>query len=280
MKLTILNGQTRQGSSWVQVGPGPVDLLILDGLRVDNSPPQGLALQGIGEYYKPFCEKGLTVLWLGRPQHLKEGLDLSGLSEYLAEDVKELGRPYRAVLATGTGGPLALAWAQTHPDAVPALFFVSTGPALSVEGQSLYENLLEQARHFRWPRVHALLAKTVFIRRWSQAFGAALAWIFSGDLGQPEDPWDFLVTLQAELAWSRKAAPPYGGPLWVFQGSHDPLYSPADTQHWAKSQAQGHYVAFKNRAQGLLKTEPDKLLEGVLTFLRSVSGAPFSGPKG
>ena len=272
MKLesSIRSGYFEGRYPWSVQGNGLKSLIILDGLRTENTAPQGLALQGLVDTYKPLS-LGRTIWTLGRRQNLPEGITIPEIADDLARALEELTREPRVVMGMGLGGAIALELAARHPQLVRGLVLISSGPRLSEFGRSLYRRLFQLAQRRRWGSVHALLSGVLFRSRVSGFLGGLIARLFAQDLGSPLDPWDFMVVLLAELAWDgREAVAAVRCPTLVLHGSADVLYDAKVVQAAWNQHPSALCEIWQGLPHGLLKVDRDRVLDRVREFLLQV----------
>lgn len=270
MSKTPRQGLYEETFPWTVQGGGNRHLVVLDGLRVENTPPAGLALQGIGDALGPLADRR-TVWTLGRRKKLPEGTRIEDLAEETARVVRDLVPEPRVLWGMGVGGAIAVEAASRFPDLATGLVVVSSGPFLSTRGRDLYKRLIVLAAKRKWSEVHALLGSVVFTSRWAAWLGGLVARLFAGDLGIPADPWDFLVTLQAELAYNgTRAIKNISCPSLVLHGEQDPLYD-AEAVRAAWSGKSGAEVGIWSRKpHALLKVDRDAVTDRIQEFLSKV----------
>jgi len=258
---------------WTAQGQGDRNLVILDGLRVENVPHTGLSLQGIADALHPLatCRKVWT---LGLGAGLTEGSTISALAQSIEPALESLIPGTKILMASGHGGALALEIAARRPDLVHALILISTGPKLSDTGREIYKKLIALASRLRWDDVHALLAETLFSHKAGAILGALLARIFSGDLGKPASAWDFLVSVQAELAWDgMNLIKKITCPVLVLSGEKDRLYNSVEILRAWENHPTCEVEIWKGRPHALLKTDRDKLTDRLIAFMEKVEPA-------
>lgn len=259
---TYQAGYFRDRTAFVRFGTGERHLVVLEDLRTDHLLPYGLALQGIKDAWQDLSPH-LRITLLSRPRNLAEGTTQEDFARDLLDYLEsEAGEPVE-LLAQGISVPTALEAARISPESFSRLWLVSGAPRLSDEGQELFQNLLEDGRHHRWARVHRRLARTMFKKPLGKALGGLVAALFSSDLGRPENPWDFLVTLQAVLAWnpSPEEVPV---PMNIWTGLADPLYSLEDWDAWLDINPDAVLEAL-DHPHGLLKIRGEEIRQGILT---------------
>lgn len=273
-----LNDKIRSGYfegryPWSVQGLGTKNLIILDGLRVENTAPEGLALQGLRETYQPLI-LGRTIWTLGRRLRLPEGMTVPQMADDSARVIRELIPGPSVLMGMGLGGGIALEIAHRHPDLARALVLISVGPRLSTEGKELYRSVFEAARRLRWGRVHAALSRPLFRSALAGFFGGLLARMFAPDLGAPRDPWDFLVALQAELAWDgSEALERVSCPTLLLIGAEDRLYEASEAAQVASRNPKVTMETWPRMPHGLLKVDRDRVLDRVRSFLIQVEPA-------
>lgn len=270
METNIRSGYFEGRYPWSVQGYGSKSLIILDGLRVENTAPQGLALQGLADTYKPLT-LGRSVWTLGRRMGLREGMTIADMADDLARVVRELTPEPRTLMGMGLGGSIALEVAVRHPDLIKALILVSSGPLLSEEGKKIYRKLFQWGVKRRWGSVHAELGTLLFRSSWSALLGALVARMFAQDLGTPHDPWDFLVALQAEPVWDgRSAARAIDCPVLVLHGAEDRLYEAAVVAETWANQPKAVCEIWQRMPHGLIKVDRDRVLNRIRSFLAEI----------
>lgn len=270
MEHDIRSGYFEGRYPWSVQGRGGKNLIILDGLRVENTAPEGLALQGLADTYKPLT-LGRTVWTLGRRQGLREGMTIEDMADDLARVIRDLIPEPHTLMGMGLGGSIALEIAARHPDLVGALILISSGLRLTESGKMLYKKLFELALRLRWGSVHAELSKLLFLSSWSAFLGGLVARLFAPDLGTPKDPWDFLVAIQSELVWDgRTAAERVGCPVLVLHGSSDRLYDSTEVKEVWSNHPKAVCEVWNNFPHGLLKVDRDRVLDRIRAFLVEV----------
>lgn len=265
MKQGVRTGLFEGRFPWSVQGFGDVHLVILDGLRPEHEPPQGLGLQGLAETFGELA-RGRAVWTLGRARGLPEGTSFASLAQDLASVIDELIPQPRVLMGMGMGGGLAVEIAAHRPELTEALVLVSSGPRLSPFGRELYRRLIPLAARRRWGEVHSLLARVMFRSPLSQGLAALAARLFTPDLGAPVDPWDFLVSLQAELEWDgRECCRRVSHPTLVLHGEEDPLYDVQDVREVWEGRAQ--IEIWPKTPHGLIKVDRDRVLDRIQRFL-------------
>ena len=260
-KDTYEAGYFEDRTPFVTFGSGDRHLLILEDLRVEHDLPQGLALQGLRDSWKDLGDQ-LKITLLSRPKSLKEGTT----QKDFALDVVTYLQAYNSgpveILAHGISVATALEIQRWNADLISRFWFVSGTPKLSDSGRVLFEKLLEAGRRHQWSKVHRILAGTMFKSPWGKALGGALAALFSSDLGKLENPWDFLVTLQAVMSWDPQPRE-LDVPMNIWVGMSDPLYQSEDWDSWLDVNPSG-VLEMRDESHGLMKVMGDEIRAGIL----------------
>jgi len=258
-------GYFQENTPYVTFGGGSRHLVILEDLRVEHSLPQGLALQGLRDSWKDLSET-MAITVLSRPRNLPEGCTQGDFADhvikFIQDNIQGKNQGPVEILAQGISVPTALEVAVRAPGLLTRLWLVSGSPVLSSQGKILFQKLLEAGRHHRWAQVHSLLAQTMFKGFLGKLLGGATAALFSSDLGRPETPWDFLVTLQAVSTWELPAQNILV-PMNIWTGLQDPLFDGDDWDSWLELNPDA-VLELRDEAYGMMKIVGDEIRQGIL----------------
>ncbi|MFB0502694.1 MAG: alpha/beta fold hydrolase [Candidatus Bathyarchaeia archaeon] len=196
-KPKVITGYFESGLPYARFGSGLRNLVVFEGGGgFENKPPSGLMLR----MYKGSFERILqeyTVYSVTRKHGLPAGYSIRDMSNDYATMIRdEFGGPVD-IMGISTGGPIAQHFAADHPDLVRRLVLAMTGYRLSEEGKELQRRLCDLARQGKWGKVSSTMIDGVYPQGIKKHLFKLLMWLF-GTFAAPNDPSDFLVTLEAE----------------------------------------------------------------------------------
>jgi pimeloyl-ACP methyl ester carboxylesterase len=220
------SGYLRNGLAYNRFGRGPRPLVIFRGLLFENKPQPARMLR-----MYDFLSEAYTVYSVLRKPGLPRGYTLADMAgDYAAMIREEFGGPID-VIGVSTGGSIAQHFAADYPDLLRKLVLHSAAYSLSDGTKRLQLRLADLAREGRWREAYALTLDAVLPPKGMlHVAGKPLAWVGSvlmTVMGTPEDPNDFIVTVETEDTFNfRERLGEIAAPTLVIAGAEDPFYTP------------------------------------------------------
>jgi pimeloyl-ACP methyl ester carboxylesterase len=188
----------------------------------------------------------------------------------------ELGPSH--VVGFSTGGEIAQYVALDHPGAVRSLALIVSASRLSDEGRRVCERWQTLTRENRWRELRSDMAASTVTGETNKRLAKAFMKVFGRFvLGAPEDPSDFLTTLEADLGHdTTDRLPEISAPTLVVGGSEDPFYSESLLRETAAGIPDATLRVYQGVGHGVPKERKRQYESDVLAFL----GGNFEGPSG
>ena len=212
-------------TSYVRIGSGPENLVILPGTTLENEPPSRIAAWtyrlGFGRFAKNY-----TVYVINRRRGMPPGYTTQDMAEdYAAVLEQELGPSH--IMGFSTGGEIAQYVAIDHPASVRSLVLVVSACRLSQAGREICKRWQALAREGRWRELRADMASVAVSSETNKRLARAFMRAFGGlVLPVPSDPSDFLTTLDADLNHDTTGQlGSISAPTLILGGSEDPFFS-------------------------------------------------------
>jgi len=220
--------------SYVRLGSGPENLVILPGLTLENEPPNRFAAWTYRLGFGRFGE-GYTVYVINRRRGMPPGYTTRDMAaDYAAVLEKELGPSH--IMGFSTGGDIAQYVAIDHPASIRSLILVVSACRLSEEGRVICERWQGLVREGRWQDLRADMASVAVSGETNKRLARAFIRVFGRLVFKvPSDPQDFLTTLDADL--NHDTTGRLGGvstPSLIIGGSEDPFFSEGLLRETAK----------------------------------------------
>jgi pimeloyl-ACP methyl ester carboxylesterase len=214
-------GYFHNGLPYNQVGYGPRNLVIFQGLVFENKPLPA-RMRWLYSMYDKYLEKDYTTYIVLRKPGLPHGYSMQNMSDDYATMIKEeFGGPVD-VIGVSTGGSIAHHFAADHPDLVRKLVIHSSAYTLSDSTRRVQMRVADLARRRQWSAAYAMMVSPTRYPKLVIWIGSFLAGMF----GAPEDPSDLVVTIEAEDKFNFKdRLAQITAPTLVVAGDEDPFYS-------------------------------------------------------
>jgi pimeloyl-ACP methyl ester carboxylesterase len=253
---------------YVRVGNGPENLVILPGITLENDPPNRLAAWtyrlGFGRFARDY-----TVYVINR----KRGMPPAGYTtQDMAQDYtrvieSELGPSH--IMGFSTGGAIAQYLALERPEVVRSLILIVSASRLSEEGREICERWQALTREERWQELRKDMASVTVTgernKRLARAFMKVLGRFV---IGTPENPSDFLVTLEADL--NHDTTERLNGiyaPTLIIGGSEDPFFSESLLRETAEKIPDATLHIYEGVGHGVPKERKRRYENDTLAFL-------------
>jgi pimeloyl-ACP methyl ester carboxylesterase len=189
-------GYFRGGLPYNRLGSGPDLLVVFQGLQWENKPLSGMSAWFIKRMYR-FLGEHYTVYIVMRRPGLPQGFSMGNMSDDYAAMMHEEFEGPVDVLGISTGGSIALHFGADHPDLIRRLVIHSAAHSLGEDAKRSQMNAARYAEQGRWRAAFSEI----------MSFGVPPSWhapLTTGFLstimaiGAPEDPSDFIITIEAE----------------------------------------------------------------------------------
>ena len=262
--LEAPSGFTQNGIPYNRFGDGSNTILIFQGLAYENKPMSGMdARFALGMY--SFLAAEYTGYVVSRRKGLPKGYTFKDMSDDYAELIEgEFDLPVD-ILGTSTGGSISLQVAADHPGLVRRLVVHSSAYKLGPRGKDAQLRVRYLAQEGKWRQVGIIMLEMV-IR--PSRYSKALAWLGSPlmALDSPDDPSDFLVTIDAEDKFDcSRRLPEIYAPTLVIAGAQDQFYSMQLFQETAAGLPNGKLILYPEMGH---PARGEKFESDVLDFLR------------
>ena len=270
-------GTFPSGLSYLRFGSGPESLVILPGITIDNEPPRRLAAWmhrlGFGRF-----AGNHTVYVINRRRGMPAGYTTQDMAADYARVLKEELGPSH-VMAFSTGGSIAQYVAIDHPEAVKGLILVVTACRLSEEGRTTCERWRSLTRAGRWPELRADMASITVTGETNKRLARAFMGVFGRFvIGTPEDPSDFLTTLEADLGHDTSGRlAEISAPTLIVGGSEDPFFSESLLRETAEGIPDATLRVYEGVGHGVPKERKRRYEEDALAFLDGRPGGLSGG---
>ena len=253
--------------SYVRLGSGPQNLVVLPGTTLDNRPPTRFIAWAYRLGFGRFAEDR-TVYVVNRRRGMPAGYTTRDMAADYARIIEgELGPSH--VLGFSTGGEIAQYVALDHPDAVRSLALIVSAFRLSDEGCRICERWRTLALNRRWRELWADMAASTVTGEKNQRLAGAFMKVFGRFvLGRPDDPSDFLTTLEADLGHDTSdRLHEISAPTLVVGGSEDPFYSEDILRETAAGIPNATLRVYEGVGHGVPKERKQQYEGDVLAFL-------------
>ena len=255
---------------YVRVGNGPQNLVILPGLTLTNEPPNRFAALtyrlGFGRFARDH-----TVYVINRRRGMPAGYTTRDMAADYARVIEdELGPSH--VVGFSTGGEIAQYVALDHPDVVRSLALIVSASRLSDEGRRTCERWQRLTRENRWQELRSDMAASTVTGEKNKRLARAFMKVFGRFvLGAPDDPSDFLTTLEADLGHdTTDRLPEISAPTLVVGGNEDPFYSEDLLRETAEGIPDATLRVHEGVGHGVPKERKRRYENDVLAFLEGL----------
>ncbi|MBP1705614.1 MAG: putative hydrolase [Chloroflexi bacterium] len=222
------SGYLPTGHAFDRIGTGPRQVVVLQGLTLDNRPMGRLARTMLGAYHP--LEAECTITLVNRRAGPPVASTMAGIAADTAAMIRATFDGPVDLVGTSTGGSIALQVAIDHPDVVRRLVVHSAAYTLGPEGRRLQRLAADLARRGDWRGVGRLMAGWVRPARGpARALFPLVVPLTARVLasGHPADPTDFVSVIEAEDAFDCRAGlQRISAPTLVIAGAEDPGYGP------------------------------------------------------
>ena len=172
-----------------------------------------------------FLEEDYTVYLVVRRPGLPHGFSMKDMSDDYATMIREeFGGPID-LMGSSTGGSIALHFAADHPGLVRRLVIHSAAHTLGEMSKKAQMKAAHHARQGKWRAAFKEIMGYGFSPSW---YAPLLIWFVSTlmSLTAPEDPSDFIVTIEAEDKHDFKdRLSEISVPTLVVAGAEDQFYT-------------------------------------------------------
>ena len=253
--------------SYVRLGSGTQNLVILPGITLDNRPPGPFAAWSYRLGFGRFA-RDHAVYVINRRRGMPPGYTTQDMAADYARIIEgELGPSH--VVGFSTGGEIAQYVALDHPDAVRSLALIVSASRLSDEGRRMCEHWQALTREGRWRELRSDMAASTVTGETNKRLARAFMKVFGRFvLGAPDDPSDFLTTLEADLGHdTTDRLPEISAPTLVVGGSEDPFYSESLLRETAAGIPGASLRVYEGVGHGVPKERKRQYESDVLAFL-------------
>ena len=264
---TAQTGTFLGGFSYVRLGSGTQNLVILPGITLDNKPPTRFAAWAYGLGFGRFAEDH-TVYVVNRRRGMPPGYTTCDMAADYARIIEgELGPSH--VVGFSTGGEIAQYVALDHPDAVRSLALIVSASRLSDEGRQTCERWQTLTRENRWQELRSDMAASTVTGETNKRLARAFMKVFGRIvLGAPSDPSDFLTTLEADLGHDTTGRlAEISAPTLILGGSEDPYFSEDLLRETAEGIPDATLRVYEGVGHGVPKERKRRYENDVLAFL-------------
>ena len=262
----VTTGYSKDGLPYMRIEGGPQNLVIFEGLNFNHKPPSGMTLRWTGNMYKSFISR-YSIYNVGRKPSLPTGYSIKDMSDDYATMIEnEMKKPID-LMGISTGGTIAQQFAVDYPELVRRLVLASTGYRLSESGATAQRKVINFTRQGRW-RSAAVAMAGVMVSGMISPVLKSLFWMLGkGTFGNPKDPSDGLVELEAEDRFNfQEHLSDIKVPTLVIGGENDRFYPVRETAAGIPS---AKLVLYKNA--GHMAIMKRRFNRDVLAFLTEES---------
>jgi pimeloyl-ACP methyl ester carboxylesterase len=211
--------------SYMRLGNGLENILILPGITLDNEPPSRFAAWTYRLGFSRFA-RDYTVYVINRRRGMPPGYSTRDMAQDYARVIEgELGTSH--VMGFSTGGSIAQYVALDHPGALQSLVLIVSACRLSEEGRKTCQRWQALAREGRWRELRADMASVAVSGETNKRLARTFIRVFGRLVFKvPSDPQDFLTTLEADLGHDTTGRlGEISTPSLIIGGSEDPFFS-------------------------------------------------------
>ena len=263
--------------SYVRLGNGPQNLVVLPGITLENAPPNRFAAWTYRLGFGRFA-KNRTVYVINRRRGMPPGYTTQEMAaDYARVMESELGPSH--VMGFSTGGAIAQYVALDHPEAVRSLALIVSASRLSEEGRQTCERWRALTRGGRWQELRADMASATVTGETNKRLARAFMKVLGGlVLRAPSDPSDFLTTLEADLNHDTTGRlTEISAPTLIIGGSEDPFYSEGLFRKTAEKIPDATLRVYEGVGHGVPKERKRRYENDALAFLDERLGSLSGG---
>jgi pimeloyl-ACP methyl ester carboxylesterase len=261
---------------YVRVGNGLENLVILPGITLENKPPNRLAAWtyrlGFGRFATNYA-----VYVINRRRGMPPGYTAQDMAQdYTRVIESELGPSH--IMGFSTGGAIAQYVALEHPEVVRSLILIVSASRLSEEGREICERWQALTREGHWQELRSDMASVTVSgernKRFARAFMKVLGRFV---IGTPENPSDFLVTLEADLNHdTTERLNEIYAPTLIVGGSEDPFFSVSLLRETAEKLPDATLHIYEGVGHGVPKERKRRYENDTLAFWDNKVGRTVS----
>jgi pimeloyl-ACP methyl ester carboxylesterase len=260
------HGAASNGISYVRIGESGPPLVVFDEMKLEHKPVEGLVLQGLVEMYEDYAD-GFTVFVLEPPREMPLDYGLSDIASDYASALEELVSEPVTVMGLGFGGMVALRFALLYQERLNGLVLVAAAHRLTEAAAELAEQWIGWAQELDWGRVHESMIRNVFANRVVGRFYGWLVRLAPALLGTPEYPWDFVVSLRAQLSEELDSElSKIGTPVLCVAGEKDFYYGREDVERMVELLPNAELELFPAQGHGVIRSRKRRIRELVSSF--------------
>ena len=243
---------------------GPRTLLVPEGLTLENKAPTGRALRLLRWAYKRYL-RSYTVYQVARRPGLPAGVttrDMAG--DYARWAQGRFDGPVD-VIGFSTGGEIAQYFAADHGELVGRLVLSDTGYRVGDDAKALLRAARDKAAAGRAAEAQADVAAHVDFGRLGDGLVRLLG---RRMMREPDDPSDYIATLDADLAHdATEALPRINAPTLVIAGTRDFFYPEPIPRETAERIPDATLRLYDGVGHAVGKTNKRRFEDDVLAFL-------------
>ena len=256
--------------SCVRLGSGTQNLVILPGTTLDSEPPTRFTAWTYRLGFGRFAE-GRTVYVIHRRRGMPPGYTTRDMAADYARVIEGALGPSH-IVGFSTGGKIAQYVALDHPDAVLSLALIVSASRLSDEGRRTCERWQALTREGRWRELHSDMAASTVTGETNKRLARTFMKVFGRFvLGAPDDPSDFLTTLEADLGHdTTDRLPGISAPTLVVGGNEDPFYSESILRETAEGIPDATLRVYEGVGHGVPKERKRRYENDVLAFVEGL----------
>ncbi len=228
-------------------GSGRRILVIFQGLSFDNKPVSGASAKG---FFDDGSLKDYTTYIFTRRTGLPEGCSLADMADEYAKMITEEFAVPVDVLGVSTGGSIAQHFAADYPHLVRRLVLHSSAYTLSDSARRAQMLIGKFAREKKWRAAYAemmgISPHKGVIKLLFKPYYWLLSYFGASMYGKPEDPSDFVSTIEAEDKFDFKdSLHEIKAPTLVIAGDKDPFYTPELFRETAQGIPNARLILYK-----------------------------------
>jgi len=255
---------------FARLGNGSQRLVIFPGLA-DAAWDVTSRAWDMPEHYRRFAGE-FTVYVISRKRGLPSGYTTRDMAaDYTKAFECEIGPA--VVMGISLGGCIAQHFAAEFPQYVQRIVIACAANRASDEGRRIPERWLVLARQNRWREFYFDIAK-VTMREFHHTFYQFLIQLLRK---RPEDPTDFLVSLEASIAHDgSEALSRIQAPTLVIGGTDDVFFPPAMLRDTARRIPNATLREINGARHGAYELRKDEFESAVMDFLHDRGTAKSS----